>query len=526
MAAIYKSGAVLVLALLLSASANAAESEAQKIERLERAVDELKQQIEELKRELVKPEPTAPQAAAAPTPAPAAPAAEARPVAQAEAALAALAERVQIGAYGSTRFESDSADGLDNTFTLRRLVLTGDAAIAPRMRSYFELEFERFRKIELEQKVQSENGGLTIEQGIEGTNESEISLEQAWLEYELARLLRARIGGVLVPLGRFNLNHDDNRWDLPRRSLVDRGVPALPVKAAWDEVGAGLNGEVEVGQHGSLGYQLYVVNGAVIQPEVESELESQNEEGQGEVSVDAEFSTSTGTFGNDFKNAKTLTGRAVYSPFLGQEIAGSFYRGRYTPDFLPDENITAFGVDGLSIWGPFELEGEYIHSDFGDVDALARAFAASVVNQEAASAAGELETKIAFGLDALADRRDGYWIEPRYRFRPAWLKRSIFGRAFEDPVLAAVVRWEQVWLDGLLQDLEFTGGEVTALQKVDRRVDRFTIGGSYRPVPPVVFQLAYEYTRANHGALAEVTNFLDTTDRENHAVLVGAAFGF
>ena len=112
------------------------------------------------------------------------------------------------------------------------------------------------------------------------------------------------------------------------------------------------------------------------------------------------------------KNAKAVTGRLAYSPVLGHEIAGSFYHGRYTPDSLPSEDINAFGVDGLSIWGPFELEGEYIHSDFGDVDAVARGFAAATVDQEASSTVDNFETKIAFGLDALADTRDGYWIEP------------------------------------------------------------------------------------------------------------------
>ena len=35
---------------------------------------------------------------------------------------------------------------------------------------------------------------------------------------------------------------DDNRWNIARRSLVDRGVPVLPVKAAWPELGAGFLG--------------------------------------------------------------------------------------------------------------------------------------------------------------------------------------------------------------------------------------------------------------------------------------------
>jgi hypothetical protein len=505
------------LVLASSSTIAAAETRAERLDRLERQLEQLQHEVEELKKQPNEEIPGESAAAAEPGPA---------PVAGGESAAAAIVERVQVGGYGSTRFEANTAKGIDDTFTLRRFVLTADAAVAPRLHSYFELEFERFRKIELEQAVKTENGGLTIEQGIEGTNQSEISLEQAWLEYELAQPLKIRAGAVLVPLGRFNIAHDDNRWDLPRRSLVDRGVPALPVQAAWDEVGAGLNGELPVGERGSLDYQLYVVNGALLEPEVESELESRNEEGGSELSVNANFSTSTGTFGADAKDAKALAGRLAYSPMLGQEIAGSFYHGRYTPDSLPSEELNAFGVDGLSIWGPFELEGEYIHSDFGDVDAVARAFAATTVNQEASTTVDNFETKISFGLDALADSRDGYWIEPRYRFRPAWLKRSILGRWFDDPMLTAVLRWEQVWLNGLLQDLAFADGQVTALQKANRRVDRLTIGGSYRPVPLVAFQLAYEYTSANHGPLAEVTNFLDTPDGTAHAVLVGTAFGF
>ena len=507
----------------------AAESAADKMERLERQLDELRQEIQELKKQQAQP----------PAPAPAAQAPEAKPPTEQAAAPTqptspsaasdwkqSLFERVQIGGYGSTRFEANSATDQNTTFTLRRLVLTGDAAIAPRLRSYFELEFERFRKLELERTVVSENGGLTIKQAVGGTDESEIALEQAWLEFELVPQAKIRTGAVLVPLGRFNLYHDDNRWDIARRPLIDRGAPVLPVPVAWDELGVGLNGEVEVGDHGTVGYQLYVVNGAVLQPEVESEIETVNDEGGKELAIESEFSTQNGTFGNDFKDAKAVTGRLVYSPSLGHEIAGSFYHGRYTPDFLPSEDITSAGADGLSIWGPLELEGEYLYSDFGDVSALARDFAAKAVADEAAVSGSELESVIAFTLNSMADTKQGYWLEGRYRFRPEWLKRSIFGCYFEDPVLTAVVRGEQDWYNGLIRELSFSAGQVTGLEKANRRIDRITIGGSYRPVPLVVFQLAYEFTQVNQGGLAEVTNYLVTEDNKAHAILVGAAFGF
>jgi hypothetical protein len=509
----------------------ATESAAEKMERLERQLDELRQEIQELKRQQAQGAPSAPAPAA--PPAPAAAAAPAEPAAQATAqapslgeAAKGLLERVQIGGYGSTRFEANSATNENTTFTLRRLVLTGDAAIAPRLRSYFELEFERFRELELERTVTTENGGLVVEQAVEGTNESEIELEQAWLEFELVEQARIRTGAVLVPLGRFNLNHDDNRWDIARRPLIDRGAPVLPAPSAWDELGAGLTGDVAIGEHGTVGYQLYVVNGALLEPEVESELEAINEEGSKELKIEAEFSPSTGTFSKDLKDSKAVTGRVVYSPALGQEIAGSFYTGRYTPDFLPSENITSAGADGLSIWGPIELEGEYLYSDFGDVSELARGFATRAVADEVALSNSEFEAVMEFALDSLADIKQGYWLEGRYRFRPNWLKQSIFGRYFEDPVLTAVVRGEQVWYNGLLQELSFSAGQVTSLEKDNRRIDRITIGGSYRPVPLVVFQLAYEFTEVNKGSLSEVTNYLDTSDDKAHALLVGAAFGF
>ncbi len=516
----------------------AAETAAEKMDRLEHQLDELRQEIQELKKQQSQ---NAAPAPALQAPAVAPPTAEAPAAAPSTAQAAAtqpsvppaasdwkreLLERVQIGGYGSTRFEANSATNENTTFTLRRLVLTGDAAIAPRLRSYFELEFERFRKLELERTVVSENGGLTVEQAVEGTDDSEISLEQAWLEFELVQQAKIRAGAVLVPLGRFNLNHDDNRWDIARRPLIDRGAPVLPVPAAWDELGAGLNGDVPIGDHGIVGYQLYVMNGALLDAEVESELETVNEEGGKELKMEAEFSPSNGTFNKDLKDSKAVAGRLAYSPSLGQEIAGSFYTGRYTPDFLPSERITSAGADGLSIWGPFELEGEYLYSDFGNVSELARGFAARAVADEVAVSNSEFESVMEFALNSLADTKQGYWVEGRYRFRPEWLKKSIVGRYFEDPVLTAVVRGEEVWFNGLLQELTFASGQVTSLEKDDRRIDRITIGGSYRPVPLVVFQLAYEFTQVNKGSLSDVTNYLDTSDDKAHALLVGAAFGF
>ncbi|HYY25356.1 MAG TPA: hypothetical protein VE689_07695, partial [Candidatus Udaeobacter sp.] len=142
-----------------------------------------------------------------------------------------LIEQTKVGAYGSVRYGTSNLDNLHNTFTFRRFVLTVDSPIAERLRANMELEFERFTELEIERRTFPTAGGLQAQQAIEGSNKSEISMEQAWLQYDIADWLKFRGGAVLVPLGRFNINHDDNRWDLPRRSLVDRGVPVLPSTA-------------------------------------------------------------------------------------------------------------------------------------------------------------------------------------------------------------------------------------------------------------------------------------------------------
>jgi hypothetical protein len=92
-----------------------------------------------------------------------------------------LLERVKLGGYGSLRFESNSLRNQENTFTFRRFVLTTEAKIAPRLHFYSELEFERFRKLELERSTGPAGSGLLVKQAVEGTNDSEISLEQVWL---------------------------------------------------------------------------------------------------------------------------------------------------------------------------------------------------------------------------------------------------------------------------------------------------------------------------------------------------------
>jgi hypothetical protein len=489
-----------------SAGAAAVDDLEQKLKSLQEQVDELKQQINRQKQAPPPPPPPA-VTEAPPTP----------------ARTLDLSD-FKIGGYGSVRFEASDLRDLKSTFTFRRFVLSGDATIANRLRGVVELEFERLTELEVERAAPQEGGQRGFSQSIEGSDKSELSLEQAWVQFALADWAKFRAGMILVPLGRFNINHDDNRWDLPRRSLVDRGVSVLPAQAAWSEVGMGFNGDIPIGRFGKLTYEAYVMNGVALDSSIETVAR-----GSGELEAEVEIQPRRGTANIDVKNEKAGAFRLAWSPAIGHEIGASAYYGRYTPDFLPAARVWAVSIDGKTTLGPFEIEGEYVLTRYDDILRVARGFARAVSERAFEGEVPPLTTAVEFDLAGLAATKHGYWLDLRYRFFPAFMRESILGRFFSNPQFIVTTRWEQVWLDGLVHEVDFTGSQLTAITKEHRFVDRATLGFAYRPVPLVVFQAAYERTWTDHGkSLAGVTNFLPARAGEDtaNAFLFGVAFGF
>ena len=504
----------------------------QKLKALEEQVGILKQELEETKKKAATPAPAPPAAApvvpAAPAAAAPAPATPVVQTAEPPSALAALKPSwlsdIKIGAYGSTRFEASDLPSVGDSFTFRRFVLSGDATIADRIRSVFELEFERLTEIEVEKKTTAEGGFQGFSTSLESSNSSEISLEQAWVELLMTDWLKFRMGNILVPVGRFNINHDDNKWDLPRRSLVDRGVPVLPSTAAWSEIGLGFNGDIKTDNWGTFNYQLYVMNGVALDSTLETVAR-----GSGEFETEVEIQPRRGTANLDVKREKAFAARVGWSPSLGTDFGISGYFGRYTPDFLPSEKLWSVSADGKMTFGPFEIEGEYVRTQFGGITNVAKGFAQSVLSNEISSGTTPLESTIEFELAGLASVKQGYWLDLRYRFFPDFLRDTFLAWKFENPQFILTTRWEQVWLNGLVTEATFEDGLLTNLVKENRFVNRITLGFAYRPVPLVVFQTAFERTWTNSGkSLASVTNFIPAGTSENiqNAFLFGVAFGF
>src|SRR5439155_784289 len=226
-----------------------------------------------------------------------------------------LMERTKVGAYGSMRYGTSNLDDLHNTFTFRRLVLTVDSPITERLKAALELEFERFTELEVEKRLFS-SSGVGLQQAVEATNHSEISLEQAWMQYDIADWFKLRAGAVLVPRG---------------------------------------------------------------------------------------------TFADDVKSGKAVATRWAYSPWLGDEVGVSLYWGRYTPDFLPNRPVFSVALDGKKSWGPFEIEGQYVHTQWSGVKDVARGFARKAVSSESEAEIGDVETEVEFELANLATSKQGYW---------------------------------------------------------------------------------------------------------------------
>lgn len=463
---------------------------------------------------------------------------------------AVYSDFLRIGGYGSFRYENNNialgpqvADlprlkrGHD-AFDFRRFVFTMDAAPHKRLRFYTEIEFERLNQIEVERTAIPENRGRATRnrpgvrfiQEVEGTSGGEIAVEQAWMQYSFSDEFSARVGVILPPVGRYNILHDDDYWDIARRPLAVTGGPVTPVKSAWREMGAGLLFSKPVGR-GYVEGQFYFVNG--VQLDFALETVAALREGRNLIEVEPEISFSSGAFDGS-QDADAATWRMAVSPRIGHEIAVSGYHGRYTPDYLKQQAwVNTLALDGKSTIGRFEVEGEYIHTKFNRHQEVLNDIALQFVDSAAATSSAEtstLETEIEAGFKGPFTRsRAGFWLDLKYRLTPEWLRRGMLGRDFEDPQLIPVFRWERIYFNDFVRGFDFAGGAVTNIDRENAAQERFTLGLSYRPVPSVVLSGAWEHNRRLSGSALLFPTRPGTDpipSKSYNGLIIGAAFGF
>lgn len=352
---------------------------------------------------------------------------------------------IQYRAHRNSVLESGRDGGTTNGFDQQRFVPFIYADITEHLKFASEIE---------------------IEHGIRATNDVEISLEFAHIDYLVNEKVNIRGGIILIPLGKFNLLHDSPLNDLTDRPIVSR----LIIPSTMSETGAGLYGTFYPGRTGKLDYEVYFTTGPC----------GYNGDGQPRVT---EFNGTKNSRqrkcgsddGLDINNGKAVAGRLAFSPMLGVEVAGSGYFGNQSStSYNP---LSIFAIDWTLQKGPFELIGEAAW-------AYARGNSRGIPG---ANFSGFTPGALLTGFGTLnplglpPERMQGFYIQGNYHFMPSFLTKLSPKRFGEGSTFTAVIRYDRVNLN--LANKGENGGEL----------EQISFGLNYRPVEDAVIKMSYQY---------------------------------
>lgn len=340
-----------------------------------------------------------------------------------------LNEKLLMNLYVTLAFESFTHR--DAKFDASRVELFASGNLTPRLKAFTEIEFERTAKTSA------------------GPRQGEVEVEQGWLEYTINEAFKPRFGAILVPFGRFNLEHFD-----PVQALTDRPIfmrRVIPV--TWAEAGAGATGTFFLGntflgkalEELALNYQVYAINGLT------------------NAISDTGTRDARGSFGTDNNSNKAVAGRLEFEFYRGGALGLSGYHG--TLDKLGHQ-IRGFDVDWKFRKGPLELLGEY-----------------AFISPQGAVQNGSTTQKVPSSLQ-------GGYAQANYYFWPEFLNDTFWGRGFLDPKFTAVFRYDFA----RIADDEDAGVGAN-------REERWTIGFNYRPVPSYAFKIEYQWNHTRNETL-------------------------
>lgn len=355
-----------------------------------------------------------------------------------------LIQMVQFDLYATLEFENFQKT--DSVFDARNVELLGEAQLNERLKGFVEIEFERTAKTS------------------SGRRQGEVEVEQGWLEYTFNESFKPRAGVVIVPFGKFNLEHFD-----PFRDLVDRPIAMRRVvPVTWAEAGVGFTGIASPGEHLGeffeeleINYQFFFVNGLT-----------------NEIS-DRGLRSARGSFGSDNNNNKAFVGRLGVQPFSNLELGVSGYFGEYDEK----RDINGLDVDLDLTLGPLEIIGEWALFDL--------------------DGGGFQDDEKAL---IVSDRLRGGYIQANYHFWFDFLDETFLGKSFDNPTFTAIFRYGRALID---DDGDIGGGV--------NKEERYSIGMNYRPVETWAVKLEYQINSTDNEAL-------ENGDRNGFIASVTAAF--
>lgn len=329
----------------------------------------------------------------------------------------AKASSTHVGGYGElhANFLDRNGPGDDlNELDFHRFVLFFGHDFNERTRFYSELELEHAFSEATE--VETEDG---LVEEVERTP-GELELEQAFVEFDLNDRLTARGGVFLLPLGILNDTHEPPTFYGVERNPVEHDI----IPSTWWEGGAGLSGDLGRG----FSFDLALTSGLATDAE------------HGYTPREGRQKAAEAAFDNP-----AATGRVKYTGIPGLELAASI---QYQDDITQGEDPSAGGAT------LFETHADWRRGPFG----LRALYARWDLDGAGPRAVG-------------ADRQDGFYIEPSWRFSEQW---GVFTRFNQ---------WDNAAGDGL-----------------DSRFRQWNLGVNYWPVPNVVFKADYQTQDAPDGS--------------------------
>jgi len=313
-----------------------------------------------------------------------------------------IAQSVVLGGYGSLEF--GTFGGSRSTFE-GKLELLISGQIHDRIRFYNEIDL--------------------------GVPSGTAQAEQSYVDFLIAKWVNLRGGVLLVPFGKFNLDHFD-----PRRDLTDRPLVATQiVPTTWGDLGVSLFGLIPLSRDLKATYEIAAINGL-------TNLFSPTSGG---------LRGARSTLGKDNNGDKAVVGRGAFKLADQYEIGFSGYNGASNPS--SGKRISGYDVDmelkprGIPTLEDFEFKGEYAHFHI-----------------QGSSTPSSLY---------------GYYAQVNYHFWFSSLNQRFLGQHFNNPTFTAIVRYDHAKID-------------TTAGSGDLTQDRYTIGLNYRPIEEYVIKTEYQ----------------------------------
>jgi len=249
-----------------------------------------------------------------------------------------IEDRLHFSGYGEAHYNSHalSEEGIIENdppaeVDIHRFVLGWRYDFTPKMRMDAEVDFEH--------------------------SATEIELEYAYLEYDLAAATSLRAGSVLMPVGPLNEFHEPPNYYSVERPYVEASI----MPTTWQEIGLGLVGRLG---GGALGYRAYVVSGLNASG---FDTFQGIREGRGHGAEAA---------------AEDLAGvaRLEYATRNGLSLGGSAYYGGADQgdSTLGDVTVTILNADARYRRSGLDLKGVVYHEAVGDADVLSDALGTTI----------------------------------------------------------------------------------------------------------------------------------------------------